>query len=138
MYFYLITPLQSGSASSLSDSRASLGRKGFISGEGKLTSWRGRNPGAPLPSVPLYETLLKVAMHYLAMYVTVRMTIYFSAESSFRNNLVAAEVEMEDLRRISADLKQQGKVKDKAVTEIKRLKGIVSNQDLKVCLRQLA
>ena len=39
---------------------------------------------------------------------------------------------MEELRRVSADLKQQGKVKDKAVTEIKRLKGIVSNQDLKV------
>lgn len=60
------------------------------------------------------------------------LCVCITAESSFRNNLVAAEGEMEELRRISADLKQQGKVKDKAVIEIKRLKGIVSNQDLKV------
>ena len=39
---------------------------------------------------------------------------------------------MEELRRTVSELKQQTKNKDKACSEIKRLKTIVTNQDQKV------
>ena len=53
-------------------------------------------------------------------------------ESSFRENLVATEAEMVVLRNTVDELKQQGKAKDKACSEIKRLKGIITAQDEKV------
>lgn len=54
-------------------------------------------------------------------------------ESSFRDNLVAMETEVEDLRKTAGDLRQQNKARDKASSEIKRLKGIITSQDEMVC-----
>ncbi len=45
---------------------------------------------------------------------------------------MAAEKEVEELRKTVSDLKQQGKVKDKMTNEVKRLKGIITAQDEKV------
>ena len=44
------------------------------------------------------------------------------------------ETEVEELRRTVGELKQQNKGKDKANSEIRRLKGIVTTQDQKVCV----
>ena len=51
---------------------------------------------------------------------------------SFRSNLVSVEQENEELKRTIAELKHQLKTKDKACTEMKRLKGIITAQDEKV------
>jgi hypothetical protein len=61
-----------------------------------------------------------------------RLHLCLPAESAFRDNLMAMETESETLHRTVDDLKQQGKVKDKACSELKRLKGIITAQDEKV------
>lgn len=56
-----------------------------------------------------------------------------AAESAFRDNLIAMELESDTLHKTVDELKQQGKVKDKACSELKRLKGIITAQDEQVC-----
>ncbi len=59
------------------------------------------------------------------------------SESLFRENLVKAESETEGLRRSVADLRHQIKVKDKIVSDTKKLRDIISAQDEKVLLLRI-
>ena len=58
--------------------------------------------------------------------------MHFAAEWSFRENLVKAETETEGLRRTVADLKHQVRIKDKSLSDTKKLRDIIAAQDEKV------